>query len=90
MIKELPSLSEIYSILVQEKVHQGIGKVEDLETQEMSMAHKAEKRKFADNRFRNSGSKRQATYDDHCKIQGHSMKKCWKLHGYPPSFKNNT
>ena len=89
MMKELPSFSKIYSILVQEQVHQGIGKIEDIETQEMSMASKAEKRKFNDNRIRNSGSKRQTTYCAHCKMHGHFMEKCWKLHGYPSRFKNN-
>lgn len=26
---------------------------------------------------------------DHCKIRGHSVDKCWKIHGYPSSFKNS-
>ena len=30
------------------------------------------------------------TYYDHCKIQGHTMDKFWKIHGYPPKFKNNS
>lgn len=90
MMKELPSLSEIYSILVQEQVHQGIGKHEDADTQDMAMAHRVEKRKFGEHKYRNSGNKKQSTYCDHCRMQGHTMEKCWKLHGYPSRFKNNT
>uniref|UniRef100_A0A803MM84 GAG-pre-integrase domain-containing protein n=1 Tax=Chenopodium quinoa TaxID=63459 RepID=A0A803MM84_CHEQI len=28
-------------------------------------------------------------YCDHCKMPGHSMQRCYKLHGYPPHFKND-
>ena len=27
---------------------------------------------------------------DHCKIHGHIIDKCWKIHGYPSTFKSNT
>lgn len=30
-MKELPSLSEVYGILVQEQIHQGIGRFEDVQ-----------------------------------------------------------
>lgn len=29
-------------------------------------------------------------YCDHCKMQGRIIAKCWKIHGYPPKYKNNT
>ncbi|KAL2903587.1 Retrovirus-related Pol polyprotein from transposon RE1, partial [Bienertia sinuspersici] len=37
----------------------------------------------------NTGSKRPAStyFCNHCKIPGHSIDKCFKLHGYPPNFK---
>lgn len=89
MMKELPSLSEIYSILVQEQVHQGIGLLDDNEVQETGMAHRVEKRRFVDNKYKNSNNKRQNTYCDHCKMQGHVIEKCWKIHGYPPKHRNN-
>lgn len=44
---------------------------------------------FSDYRSKNTSGKRQSLYCDHYKMQGHSIDKCWKIHGYPPKFKNN-
>ena len=35
-----------------------------------------------------SGNKRSASYYfcSHCKIHGHSLERCFKIHGYPPGF----
>lgn len=88
MMKELPSMSEIYGILVQEQVHQGITKGDLGDIQENSMAYRVEKRKYDKNKY--SANKKQMAYCDHCKIQGHTMDKCWKIHRYPPKFKNNS
>lgn len=29
-------------------------------------------------------------YCDHCKVPGHSKKRCFKIHGYPPGWKFNS
>ena len=44
MIKELPTQFEVYGILIQEQVHQDIGKHDDM--QEFNMANSAEKRRY--------------------------------------------
>ena len=87
MMQDLPTLSEIYCILVQEQVHQGISTHDESEVQEVSMAHRVEKKKFMENRYKNSNNKRQNTYYDHCKMQGHTMEKYRKIYGYPPKYK---
>lgn len=46
MMKEIPSLSKVYGILVQEQIHQGIGKFDEAQEPTSVMAHRAEKRKF--------------------------------------------
>lgn len=37
-----------------------------------------------------SGVKRPNYYCSHCKMSGHSLERCWKGHGYPPRYKQNT
>ena len=54
------------------------------------MAHKAEKRRYHESNAKGSGNKRQLLYCDYCKMQGNSIDKCWKVHGYPSKFKKNT
>ncbi|CAO2835041.1 unnamed protein product [Amaranthus hypochondriacus] len=93
MMKELPNVAEAYSILTQEKTHQEFSKamVIESENQEPSIACRVEKRKFLDNkRGKNDPrSKRQSFYYEHCKIHGHTIDKCWKIHGYPSNIKSN-
>lgn len=37
------------------------------------------------------GVKRQHTYYcTHCKMNGHNLERCWKIHDSPPGFKNYT
>lgn len=55
MMKELPTLSEIYCILLQKLVHQDIGNYEDSNVQNSVMAHRVEKRKYTDLKDKNSG-----------------------------------
>lgn len=43
-----------------------------------------------DKRFPNSFDNSRSTYFcDRCKIPGHSIQRCWKLHDYPQNFKND-
>ena len=34
--------------------------------------------------------KKDRPYCTHCKMQGHTIEKCYKLHGYPPGVKGKT
>lgn len=90
----MPNAAEAYSILTQEQTHQEFSKamvVSECENQEPSIACRVEKRKLADFKKRNdTKSKRQNFYCEHCKIHGHTMDKCWKIHGYPSNVKSNT
>jgi hypothetical protein len=48
----------------------------------------ADKRKFHDKSYKNSshssnGGKRNSYFCEHCKIYGHSIERCFKIHGYP-------
>lgn len=92
MMKDLPSTSEVYRILLQEQVHQEISNTIPDDTQEPIMACRIEKRKYSDFKNKNNkgnGNKRQNgnKWCEHCKISGHTYDICWKVHGYPPNFK---
>ncbi|CAO2832369.1 unnamed protein product [Amaranthus hypochondriacus] len=90
MMKALLTISKVYGILIQEQVHLDIGKYDDLSVQEPAMAEGRKKTKFYDSRNKNSTSKSSSYIRDHCKIQGHSMEKCWKIHRFPTKSRNNT
>lgn len=93
MMAELPTLAQAYRILLQEETHLHLSNSrKDLSE---SLACRADKRKFERNTYKsgnqdNYKNKRQALYCDHCKMNGHSKEKCWKIIGYPTNHKANT
>lgn len=97
IMKDLPTVSEAYRILIQEQTHQEISKITHTIEQDTSMACRVEKRKNYDNKYKKnekyaSGSKKSNTtlFCENCKIHGHTIDRCWKVHGYPQGFKNNS
>lgn len=93
MMADLPTLAQAYRILLQEETHLQLSSSgKDLNE---TLACRAEKKKFERGNFKNGGSdnykaKKQFLYCDHCKINGQSKDKCWKLVGYPTNHKGNT
>ena len=93
MMIELPTLAQAYRILLQEETHLQLSSSgKDLNE---SLACRAEKRKFERSGFKNGGadnykSEKQFLYCEHCKINGHTKDKCWKIIGYPTNHKANT
>lgn len=102
MLPELPHVSTAYRMLFQEQKHKEIAKLHHPPVSD-SMAFNTHRKPFfdkiasrfykgagADSHRSKTGttSKRPSSYFcDHCKVNGHSMDRCFKLHGYPPGFK---
>lgn len=95
-MKQLPSAAEAYNILLQEQRHQELSKTSTPSIPD-SMAFLSDKRPHYERPpfkprslpdFGSSGRvpRRPSTYYcEHCKMSGHSIHRCYKLHGYPPS-----
>ncbi|XP_021770436.1 uncharacterized protein LOC110734579 [Chenopodium quinoa] len=97
MMPTLPKITEAYRMFAQEEKHREIAQ---LSNNPESMAFLAEKRKFRNfqkqnnySQFRNFAGEQKIDkpgsryYCTHCEIPGHSIHRCFKLKGFPPSFK---
>ena len=84
---EMPTVCEAYRILTQEQTHQEISRTSYVDTQETTIACRTEKRKFVQNKSKNIRNKKTNNqfFCEHCKIHGHNIERCWKIHGYPPN-----
>ncbi|CAO2816266.1 unnamed protein product [Amaranthus hypochondriacus] len=85
MHKDLPDVTEVYRMLLQEECHKGLNKTPP----------SIEPMALATDKWRNSLSKRSPNttkkpnyFCDNCKIPGHSIDRCFKIHGYPPKPKS--
>ena len=83
MSKELSSISEFYRMLLQEACHKEFPKQK---TASNTMAFVVDKRHHNDKSSympSSTGTKKPSYFCDNCKIPGHSIDRCFKLHGYP-------
>ena len=107
MMTSLPNISQAYRILVAEKKHKDIGKQSlissdalgfvterNLHNNKQSYSKDLTSRpKGSNSRGKNhSGNKKHNIfYFDHCHMTGHTIDRCYKLHGYPSIHtKNNS
>lgn len=97
MLPELPNVSTAYRMLQQEQKHKELSKL-NASTNKRSFYDKPQhqnkhyKHNSSGSYTKSSSgfdSKRNSMYFcEHCKIAGHSIEKCFKVHGYPPGFKH--
>lgn len=87
LMDPLPSINRVFSLMAQEEKQKSISN----ETQN-SMAFLAKSsvpsRKPQSNNYKSTN--RDRPYCTHCNFQGHTVDKCYKLHGYPPGYKSNS
>ena len=86
MMKPLPSLGQTYSLLTQEERQRQVKSATHFLSDTASSfsagtQKSAPQTQFSQKRF--EGRKSSSYFCDHCKKQGHTIDKCYKLHGYP-------
>ena len=78
MMDHFPSMSKVYSLILQEESHKSVGHGNSGSSQADTMAMYAN--------FKGNG-KKERPFCTHCNMSGHTVEKCYKLHGYPPGYK---
>ena len=102
MMSPLPSISQVYSMLIQEEKQREIRSASHFLTESASLAVEASKpSQFYKGRMDKGDSradhfhggvarneaKKSNLFCNYCKKPGHSIDKCYRLHGFPPNFK---
>lgn len=80
----LPSVNRVFSLLAQEEKQKPISNDSQQTVAFLAKANQNQQRKFANN---NRNGNRERPFCSHCKLQVHTIDKCYKLHGYPPGYK---
>ena len=84
MMTPLPSLSQIYSLLVQEERQRQVRQGNQFQIESASFnASSSNNNDVKALPGRKSEGKRPQHYCEHCKRTDHTIDKCYKLHGYP-------
>lgn len=85
----IPSLSKVYSLLIQEKTQRSIPNASVVKVDSIVLATKVSTNHVNHvTNLVNFGRKgKDRPICTHCGKIGHTMDKCYKLHGFPPGFK---
>lgn len=94
MLQELPNIQDVYRMLLQEECHREIS-TENIPSEPMAFG--ADRRKLYNHgvlpkphdKHKSNFNTRRPYFDDHCKISGHSIDICFKLHEYHNKLMQN-
>ena len=88
MYDPFPSMSKVYSLVLQEKSHKSFGHGGSSSTQADVIAMYANlKSNFGNTTWNRGNGKKEMPFCIHYNIPRHTIEKCYKLHGYPLKYK---
>ena len=88
----LPQINKIFSLVVQEErqrnvtAHISSRGVDSTNNLVFAVCNDASKKPVFDN-MNNKNQRKDRPFCTHCNFHGHTIEKCYKLHGYPPGYK---
>nr|XP_016513327.1 PREDICTED: uncharacterized protein LOC107830311 [Nicotiana tabacum] len=85
MMKPLPSVGNVYSIILSDEKQRQVSSTSQFSSQSASFHARISKPSFP-SKVSFEGTRNSLIYK-YCKKPGHSIDKCYKLHGYPSNFK---
>lgn len=85
----LPLINNVSSSLIIQEEHQRFVGILDLPADPVTFItiENSKKNSSSTNRYRKKENSNQRPIYSHCGIRGHVIDHCYKLHGYPPSYK---
>lgn len=90
LMDPLLSINKVYSLLIQEEMQQVVSNGSISHVKSTTLVAKGQS--FGSNsgsifNGNNAGKARERPTCTHCGKLGHTIEKCYKLHGFPPGFK---
>ena len=89
LMDHIPSLSKVYSLLIQEETQKSIPNAFVVKVDSTVLAAKmsTDHVTHGSNLVNSGGKGKNRPICTHCGKTGHTVDKCYKLHGFPPGFK---
>ena len=85
LMDPLPAINRVFSLVAQEEKQKSVS---NENSNSMAFLAKSNVRKFPAANSNFNAQRRDRPFCTHCKYQGHTIEKCYKLHGYPPGYKS--
>ncbi|XP_024028205.1 uncharacterized protein LOC21412626 [Morus notabilis] len=88
MLDPLPSVAKIFNLVVQEERQQTIGAVVASQPSESMAFNVASPTPSTAVVGSHTRPRRERLLCTHCGLQGHTVEKCFRLHGFPPGYRS--
>ena len=85
LLDPIPSVEKVFSLLIQDEKQRSVGQGSDNGPFVESTALAVKGTSIGSKNNKGKGKERPIC--SHCGLQGHTVEKCYKLHGYPPGYK---
>lgn len=86
LMNPIPAITKVFSLIIQEERQRIAGNsISPPPTDQVTLLAAEASKKQNNTRFRRNDNQR--PFCSHCNIRGHTVDKCYKLHGYPPRYK---
>ncbi|XP_062109538.1 uncharacterized protein LOC133821021 [Humulus lupulus] len=85
----LPEVNRVFHLVTQEELQKGNASVGSDSNQAMAFAFKGDKHNGSkpDNQAsKGHPPRRNRPFCSHCNMLGHTIERCYKIHGYPPGY----
>ena len=90
LMDPMPPINKVFSLIRQEERQRSIGSLNgslnNPFVESTALLCKSEVPKYGANK-QSIGHKKERPMCTHCGLLGHTMDKCYKLHGFPPGYK---
>ncbi|XP_042952147.1 uncharacterized protein LOC122289236 [Carya illinoinensis] len=82
----LPSMAKVFSLLLQEESQRQLTNFTSNDTHALLAKHYTQSNQNTQSKFIKDKLKKSSLHCTHCGYNGHTIDKCFQLHGYPPGW----
>ncbi|XP_073046189.1 uncharacterized protein [Primulina eburnea] len=88
LLDPLPPISRVFALIVQEEWQREVGACQGTSNQGMAFTLKSDRPQTQQGSRRPQQFQRGRPYCTTCNVPSHTIETCYKIHGYPPGYKN--
>ncbi|MDV3193992.1 MAG: hypothetical protein Q8835_02980, partial [Sweet potato little leaf phytoplasma] len=87
LITPMPAMNKVFSLVIQEERQRSAGSV-PASVESITLAAVSDNsKKIAQDRPNPHRKDGQRPFCSHCRVKGHTVDRCYKIHGYPPGYR---
>lgn len=90
LVEPIPPINKVFALISQEGHQRNVNTITgtSVSNNPMAFSVKTEGNQSNNSQYSGTGQKKECSLYAYCSFNGHAVDKCYKIHGYPPSYKS--